>query len=421
MALDPSVILQAKQPDLPNPLDSAVKAMTMRDLMVRSQAAQTENQVRGLQLQQAQRDADDQQTVRTAYQNNMTEGPDGIPVVDKAGFLGELGQKAPWLQQQKALEFSQMDIQKQQRQLEFAQNQSARVMDQGSYDQFRSSLVGAGMPDNLPKQFDPNWFQNYQLHLQSIQNQNDYKFKQADISIKQSQAQSEMLKAKAAAAEAGIPYGGAGGGGGGAPGASSPTGQPGKPQASGAPQGFSPPPKMQAEAMKTYLQNVASSRQEPDTQRALLDVQSADKINEALRQAPGGDANKLNNNQVHLVTGELVKLATGGAPTETELKEMTPDTLVQKYAGVIQNLTGKSVPANAKEFIDQFKDYANGIGKQGMDRVTGRMGEIADDLRPQLGEQQYQLVKNQAAHKFDSSLTRKVLRLQELRAKAGGS
>jgi hypothetical protein len=90
MALDPSIILQARQPQLPNPMELAQHAATLRQLGLQSQASQ-------LGIEQSQRALQQEKTLADLYRNNVdpTSGQ-----VNQAGVIGGmagagLGEKIP--------------------------------------------------------------------------------------------------------------------------------------------------------------------------------------------------------------------------------------------------------------------------------------------------------------------------------------
>lgn len=422
---DTGVILSAQPAQIQNPLDMATRAMQLKSLT-------NQAQVNSIKAQQAGQQFGDEQAVRQAYQNNVTDGPDGIPVLDKQGVLKDLGSR-PWLQQQEAVKFGQQALAKQQQHMALTQTYAAQVGDQASYDQFKQNMANAGGANinQFPAQYDPNFFNNYKLHLQSIQAQQEYQQKQAGIQAQQIEARA---KAAEAAANSGQSYSSIIGGGtsaGGAPPAlaankaapnlvaSNGQGIPGQGQQAPMPRpGFNPPPKMKADYMDKLNGALASARKEqPDIQQSYKDLQSADKINGLVGQVK--DPNKINQYQLKILATELSKASGGGTPTESELDELTPNTLVQKYGSMLQNLTGKSTPQNAGEFIKQFQDYANELGQQGMARINANSNSTLERYRGGIGESNYAMMKGQLAHQFDASLTRKILRLQELRAKAG--
>ena len=83
MALDPNVILQGQAPKIDNPLTVASQAATMSNLM-------QEHQMNQIKLNEAQRGALEQQTVRDALKNNTKIDEDGNPVTNRTATIGDL-------------------------------------------------------------------------------------------------------------------------------------------------------------------------------------------------------------------------------------------------------------------------------------------------------------------------------------------
>ena len=369
----------------------AKDAMTLKSLM------QT-NQIRGQEI------ADDQ-AMRSAYRNNMKPGPDGLPTLDRSGLLGDLAISNPAAVPGKMLDFQKQDADQAAIQTKVLSDhlQNGKMLinrydpsatpeeRQATWSWIKQTGAKLGMPntDKLPDQ-DPG--PEYVGHMQATMLSAEEKLKQQNEQVSQA---TERAKANASLAEAGLTtlpaVGGASNQG------SSGQAAGGNPLGTG---GFSPAPKMRQKAMEDYNSAVAGSRMQPDASQALKDIQAGQKLSEIASLAPGGDLNKLNNQQTKLAITELVKMAGGTAPTESELHEMTPDNLAQKYAGHLQSLTNKSQPANAGEFIQQGIDYANGIQKLGAQKLSDRANEFADRQRPYLGEQQYKQVKAQIANEF---------------------
>lgn len=105
MPADASVILGIKPVEITNPLDSAVKALTMKNLM-------QQNQGNAIKLDQEQRAQSDQQSLRDAFKNNTQASPDGSPIVDRQGVMSDLMKANPILAQKQAMEFKSMDLDK---------------------------------------------------------------------------------------------------------------------------------------------------------------------------------------------------------------------------------------------------------------------------------------------------------------------
>jgi hypothetical protein len=89
MPLDPSITLQARQPQLPNPIELAQHAATLRQLGLQSQASQ-------LGIEQSQRSLAQEKTLADLYRNNV----DPTGQVNQQGVItgmasAGLGEKIP--------------------------------------------------------------------------------------------------------------------------------------------------------------------------------------------------------------------------------------------------------------------------------------------------------------------------------------
>lgn len=367
--LNPNIILAAKTPDMPNPLDSAVKALSMSNLM-------QEHQSNTLKLSQEQRQNADQQSMRDAFKNNTQSDPNGNPIVDRQGVMKDLMAANPLLAQKQSMDFKQMDLDQMtkqhaiEKQVFFSIPTDANTSPedkQAAYAAGRQKLISLGIPgvQNSPEQYPGDQkmrsFQNQALtaeeQLAQQNKQQEFAMKKMDYDLAQKKLdveQSHYTNDKNSA------------------------------------------------AVQNFNTGVSGSRQQPDAAKELLNVQSAKNINEIVNQAPDGDLNKLNNQQTKLAMMEVVKMAGGSVPTESELKTMTPDTVVQKYGGLMQNITGKSQPANAGEFLKQGIDYANGIADVSKKSLTQRSNEMFERLSPQMNPQSRDIIRKQIDNEFKS-------------------
>jgi len=353
-----------------------------------------------------QQQISDDQSARSAFKNNVVQNPDGTTSINRQGVLSDLAKSAPNKYMEVQGQFATQDLNQQklihERQMQQADTVSriagsveAQGFSQASYDQAKTMAQQMGQDTTQwPQQVDKNWVLAHKYAGMSASEQASQASKAIDQKI-------GMIKAQAAAAEAGIPYGSitsptalSGG--------TSPAKATSPASAGGA--GFSPPPKMRQKAMQDYTNLVNGSRQQADASQSLKDIQAAQKLNEIVSVAPGGDLNKLNQSQTKLAILETAKMAGGGVPTEHELESMTPDNLAQKYGTSIQKLTNKSQPANAGEFIQQAIDYAHGIQTVGAKKLADRANEIADRQRPFLGEKGYQTVKGQITDEMTKNM-----------------
>ena len=393
MALDPSVILQGQAPQIQNPLTAATQAATMSNLM-------QEHQINQIKLREGQREDLDKTTMRDAFKNNTQADPDGNPIVDRQGVMRDLMRANPQLAQQQGLQFQQMDLDKMVKQHEIGTQIAMNInpTDESSFLRAQAQAKQYGLPDlaqQLPKFSDPNFptaLNKFQVQMLSTKDRLEQQNKEVDQQISRNKADVEKRRLDVEMAH----Y----------------------------------TNDKQMKAVEDFNTGVSGSRQQPDAAKELNNILSAKNINEIVAQAPGGDLNKLNNQQTKLAMMEVVKMAGGSVPTEGELETMTPNGIAQKYGGALQKLTNKSQPANAGEFLQQGIDYANGLSGVSQKALTKRSTEMLDRLGPYMNPKTRETIKGQVAHEFDDAKapkkqsggdqSAKLQRLLELRAKAGG-
>lgn len=393
MALDPSVILQGQAPQIQNPLTAASQAATMSNLM-------QEHQMNTIKLNEAQRGALEQQTVRDSLKNNTQLDSNGTATTDRAGTIRDLT-KAGMIQkaQELQLNWNQQDLEKLVKQHEIGSQIAMGINpnDESSFLRAQAQAKQFGLPDlaqQLPKFSDPNFpaaVNKFQVQMLSTKDRLEQQNKETGFQIERNKADVEKRRLDVEMAH----Y----------------------------------TNDKQLKAVEDFNTGVSGSRQQPDAAKELNNILSAKNINEIVAQAPGGDLNKLNNQQTKLAMMEVVKMAGGSVPTEGELETMTPNGIAQKYGGALQKLTNKSQPANAGEFLQQGIDYANGLSGVSQKALTKRSSEMLERLGPYMTPQGKSTIKNQIEHEFDDAKpakkpggdqAAKVQRLLELRAKASG-
>lgn len=201
MPLDPSIILGVQQPQIQNPMDSMVKAMTFKNLAMRSQTE-------GLQNQQAQQEFNDNQSMRNAYSNNTTVGPDGTPALNRQGVLKDLAQSNPSVVPKVAQQFQSMDMDMQNQKLTHAAKQMeiagqisspAVVTDQKSLDNMRATAQSLGLPvDQIPTVYDPRetptQLASLQQRAMSAHDQITTQLEQQKVEVSKQQAINEGKK-----------------------------------------------------------------------------------------------------------------------------------------------------------------------------------------------------------------------------------
>jgi hypothetical protein len=197
MPTDANIILQTQPVQTINPLDMAVKVMTLKNLGMK-------NQTEELQNQELQRQADSKQGIRDAYKQNMTVGPDGNPTVDMQGFMNQAMQADP----AGAMQISQ-EMRKNQAAISEAQLQRLQVQHkyasellddipmgsdvdpatkQSAWTTMKAKAATFGLPNsgNVPDQYPGDAFVNHmRVQLLGAKDQLEQQNKQIDQGIAQ--------------------------------------------------------------------------------------------------------------------------------------------------------------------------------------------------------------------------------------------
>lgn len=342
MPLDPSIILGGKQPEIQNPLDTMSKVMAYKNLANRSQ-------IEGVQAQQTQRDYDDQTARRNATAKYSTVDQSGNVSVDRAGMLKNLAQTAPHLVPQAAQSFAATDLAMQKQKLETLHSKLdamgtllGSVTDQKSYDNFFSQAKALGADTSqFPPQYDPGIVKHAQFATMSAKENIAAQMEQQKVDL---QGQDLAMKREQF--------------------------QQGK----------------QQEAFKDLMGHAESSRQLPDVKQAYTDRYNTQKI---LDLIGGGDPNKLNPNMVQLLSSEVGKVATGAAPTEETLKNLTPQDAQMILARTKQYLSSNPKSSEQGAFVNVFKDYAKTIQDGASKVIDSNMGKLGSSYQPHVSSGDY--------------------------------
>lgn len=369
--LNPNIILGVKPVELKDPLEQASKALTMKNLM-------QSNQVGALQLNEAQRQAGDQQSLRDAYKNNTSAGPDGAPVVNRQGIMKDLMDKNPMLAQKTAMDFKAMDLERMTQQHQIAKNILFEITpgDQASLDRAQAAAKAAGLPPLegvLPATAnDPNFataLRNAQMKSLTAEEQLTQANKQQEFAM---QKQKNDVETKKLDVEI---------------------------------QHFNYNKRF--EANQQVGQALESGRQSPDAQQALKDIYAAQKVNKLIQQGVNEkgelDPNKLNMTQVRLVAGETAKIATGGAPTLDELHGLTPDNMPQWLSQAAEKYNNHPTPANAGEFVKSLQRYSDGVAEDAKTLLNSRESRIIEQRKDDLGPTNYGRYKQGIQTQFTKS------------------
>lgn len=144
-------------------------------------------------------------------------------------------------------------------------------------------------------------------------------------------------------------------------------------------------------------------RGSPAVSQAEKDIYASSKADSLANLYP--DPNKLSPTQVRLLATEVSKVASGGAPTMEELKGVTPDTFRGQLAGVVQKFTNSPSPANAADFIQQYKDYTKALTKDAQKVIQDRYGRIIEPRKSLMSDDQYDALKQQYTNRFNPQST----------------
>lgn len=167
MPVDPSIALQTQSP--PGPLDQYAKVMALRNLLGQGQLQQQQIQEGQIDLEAKRRDFTGQQALSDAIQKNMTQGPDGTPVINHAGVTQALGASGQGrlipgymtgvLAQQKAqADAKKLQLENATSSLDLASRQFEAASDQNSWDAAIATAHGLGIDtakQGIPDVFSP--------------------------------------------------------------------------------------------------------------------------------------------------------------------------------------------------------------------------------------------------------------------------
>lgn len=157
----------------------------------------------------------------------------------------------------------------------------------------------------------------------------------------------------------------------------------------------------QSKALNYVTSQLDSARGDAAVKQAQVDLYSTKKINSLINL--NGDPNNLNMQQVRLLADEVAKVATGGVPGEAGTEGITPNTLRGRMSTFVQNLINSPTPANAAEFVKQYKDYSGAVAKDAQSTIKSKIDAVIETHRNQIGEDNYQNVKKQYYSRYGLS------------------
>lgn len=149
----------------------------------------------------------------------------------------------------------------------------------------------------------------------------------------------------------------------------------------------------QGKALNYVTSQLDSARGDSAVKQAQVDLYSTKKISSLIGLY--GDPNQLTQQQVRLLADEVAKVATGGVPGEAGTEGITPNTLRGRMSTFVQNLINSPTPANAAEFVKQYKDYSGAVANDARSTIKSKIDSVIETHRNQIGEDNYQNVKKQ--------------------------
>jgi hypothetical protein len=144
-----------------------------------------------------------------------------------------------------------------------------------------------------------------------------------------------------------------------------------------------------------------SSRQLPEVKQAHLDNYNIDKALKNISQFK--DPNKMTSEDLHLLYSEIGKVATGGVPTNEQIKGLDPDTFQKRFAKVWQKFSNDRTPANAGSFIKQYQSYLKDLKNHANTVIDSNAGSLIESSKHLLGERNYNALKKAYVHSVEEA------------------
>lgn len=351
MPIDPNIALSYKPIQIQSPLEQmqqVAQIKSMSDL----------GQMRGLQLQQAQREAGDQQALRQAYAENTTLGPDGAPVINKAGLLSALAAHSPQAAVQEQQKLQQQSLDQITKQHAIGKDLVFSIHDQASQNAAIQQAKAVGLPpleNQLPAQFDPAAVQRLQMASLDAGEKIDQANKDREFQFKQLEHQDRQADIKVKRDELSQ--------------------------------------NKQGQALYQTQQMLESARGNPAVQQAQKDLYAAKKFDSLVNLY--GDPDKLNPAQVQLAATEVAKIASGGIPSNEELKGLNPSTIPSGLASLAQKVSNNPQGAEAGAFVKALGDYVGALKNDAISQVRDKYGRVIETQRGRVGDANYKTLKSQ--------------------------
>lgn len=356
MPTDPSIILGAKPPDLPNPIEAATRVMQLKNLGLEAQNRQTEGQMNSLKLSQEQRDYADQQSVRDAFKENTTVDQNGNTNLNKQGVLSSLAKTNPIKAQEIGLEFKKQSLDQLTQQHAITKEIVYGITDQASYSQAKDQLAQMGAPNlqQWPQQYDPNFVQRIKYGALSADGQLAQQNKQIDQQQKQMEINNKSKELQ-----------------------------------------------VQLGDKVDKASQALSNDLDPDKSRAgnfgaiSAKVQSADRLKTLIGSFKEGNLPKAQTEELALGLSSM--LAPGGGGSREQVAALVPKSAIGDASALASYLGNEPNGANQQEFVKMMEGTIERERQVSMDQLNKiRAGRLAghDWLKKVAPEQYNQILRN---------------------------
>lgn len=159
--------------------------------------------------------------------------------------------------------------------------------------------------------------------------------------------------------------------------------------------------KTQTDAFNKVNTMLNGRSSDPAAKQAELDLYNAKKADGLANMY--GDPNKLSPQQARLYISEISKIATGGVPSDSEMKALESGSITGELAKVWGRISNKPQPANAGDFIKSYQDYSAKLKQEAQRVIQERYGRLIESNKKHLSDDDYQSLQDQYINRFKDS------------------
>lgn len=142
-------------------------------------------------------------------------------------------------------------------------------------------------------------------------------------------------------------------------------------------------------------------RGSPAVSQAEKDIYASQKVNTMFSKY--GDLNQLSPQMANLATAEVAKIASNAAADDHMMQMLSPNAFRGSLANAWQKVTNEPSPANAGDFLQQYKDYADGITQDAHKVITDRYGRLYATRKDQWSPSQQQTFQDAYLNRFNDA------------------